>query len=185
MIDGGTGNDSIFGGAGNDSILGGAGNDILDGGSGADTIYANEGNDTADGGGNNDTFYISSDLGNLPNSIDGGVDDGGAGDTMVLQGLVDGGSYDLTTLANVTDNMETLDIRDGVDTEIVFTSQDIQNMVDDGASSVLTIMADSGDTLTFAPDVGESMAPGFTPGVDATYTISNGGQIAQIQWDVA
>jgi hypothetical protein len=103
----------------------------------------------------------------------------------MLQDLV-GGDYDLTALANVTNNIDTLDIRDGVDSNIIVSGQDIQNMVDNGEASQLLILADNGDTLTFAPEnVGESMSPGFAPGVDSTYTVTDGAQIAQIHWVVA
>jgi Ca2+-binding RTX toxin-like protein len=168
----------------NDVLIGDGGSNILAGGDGADTIYADQGNDSAQGGANNDTFYVSSSADNLPYTIDGGADDGGNGDIMVLQDLV-AGNYDLTALANVTDNIETLNIKDGVNTNLVISSDDIQRMVDDGALSQLTIMTDSGDTLTFTSSTGESMTPVFVPGVDNTYTISNGAQTAQIQWHIA
>lgn len=166
-------NDSLFGDSRDNSLSGGAGDDSLDG---------LGGNDSLDGGLGNDSLYVSSDTLDLPSSVDGGA----GADTLVLQGLVDGGSYDLTALANVTDRIETLDIRDGIATEITISGADIQNMVDTLNASQLVILADNGDTLTFSPDAAELMSPGFTPGVDGSYVVSDGGlQIAQINWDVA
>jgi Ca2+-binding RTX toxin-like protein len=101
-IDGGSGNDTIIGGDGGDTIIGGLGNDTLTGGLGSDEIDATLGNDTVDGGGNNDTIFVSVDPTHLPTSIDGGADDGGSGDTLSLQGLVDGGSYDFTDHGSIT-----------------------------------------------------------------------------------
>jgi Ca2+-binding RTX toxin-like protein len=177
-------NDDLEGDGNANIMVGGLGNDTLEGRAGADTLYANQGKDTVYGGDNNDTFYVSADLGNLPTFIDGGADDGGNGNVMMLQDLV-GGDYDLTALANVTNNIDTLDIRDGVDSNIIVSGQDIQNMVDNGDASQLFILADNGDMLTFAPDGTESMAPVFVPGVDNTYTVTDGAQIAQIHWVVA
>lgn len=136
------------------------------------------------GGDNNDTFYVSSLPGNLPTVIDGGARDGGSGNVMVLQDLVNGGSYDLTALANVTNNIDTLNIRgDGAATDITISCQDIQNMVDNNNASELTIRADSGDVLVLA---GGAITPTpFVPAVTADYTINDGGQTAVIHWVVA
>ena len=120
----------------------------LEGRAGDDTMYANEGNDTVYGGDNNDTFYVSADLANLPNSIDGGADDGGTGDTMVLQDLI--GTYDLSTLAGVSSNIETLDMSgDGVNTEITVSSADIQGMVEKQPDLELSLDID-GEALSIS-----------------------------------
>jgi Ca2+-binding RTX toxin-like protein len=171
---------NLTGSSHDDILIGDEHSNILTGGAGNDTLYVDQGFDSGFGGDNNDTFYASSSSDNLPTVIDGGT----GTDVIVLQELV-GGNYDLTPLANVTNNIDTLNIKDGVNTNILISGQDIQNMVDDGVLSHLTIIADSGDKLVFTPSAGESITPGFVPGVDDTYTISNGGQIAQIQWHIA
>ncbi|MDT8317030.1 MAG: Ig-like domain-containing protein, partial [bacterium] len=179
--------ENLTGGSGNDTLTGDTGNNVLTGGAGEDTIYANQGSDTVFGGDNNDTIHVSSST--LPTSIDGGTDDGGSGDTLVLEDL--GATFDLSGLAAVTNNIETLDIGDGIDTEITISALDIQSMVNDGTSSVLTINADSGaDSLVIDLSGGETTDYVFgDPTASGTYTIySSATQIpanivAQINWD--
>ncbi len=164
-----------------DGLVGDSSANILSGGAGDDSLNGLGGNDSLDGGLGNDSIYVSSDPGDLPNSVDGG--DGV--DTLVLQGLVDGGSYDLTALANVTDNIETLDIRDGVGTEISVTGLDVQSMVDGGTSSLLVIMADSGDSLNLTALGTAGVDYTVTPIAAGTeYTIITG-DLATIQWHIA
>ena len=66
VLDGGSGNDTIWGGAGEDTILGGSGNDdlygmsdndMIVGGDGNDYIVGGGGDDQIDGGAGNDTLY--------------------------------------------------------------------------------------------------------------------------------
>ena len=95
----------------------------------------------------------------------------------------------MTDLADVTSNIETVDISgDSNNTAMTISSLDIQNMVNDASASELTIKADSGDSLIIALDAGESIVEvfpdPFTPGVDGTYTISDGATVAVIHWDV-
>jgi len=179
----GDSNDNVLsGGEGDDILAGLGGDDTMTGGLGNDTIYADDGHDIVDAGVGNDTIHVSTDTNHLPVAIDGG--DGV--DTMILHGLVDGASFDLSAIANLADHIETLDIRDGVASNLVISGADIRNMVDNLDASQLTIQVDSGDTLTFTPDATELMSPGFTAGIDNTYIVTDGGlQIAQINWDVA
>ncbi|MFO7606039.1 MAG: hypothetical protein R6W72_07055, partial [Desulfurivibrionaceae bacterium] len=179
-------NDYLYGDARSNILIGGLGNDYLDGGGGDDFIYANQGRDTVSAGDGNDTIYVSSLT--VPNSIDGGSDNGGPGDTLVLQDL--GAAYDLTDLAAVTSNIETLNIsNDSTDTVITITSQDIQNMVNNGNASELTVKVDGGDSLNLSTVGGEDMVittidanhTDYTVYSDATHTQ----QIAQIHWEVA
>jgi Ca2+-binding RTX toxin-like protein len=180
--------ENLYGSIYGDRLEGNNSDNILTGGGGPDFL---------DGFGGNDTFHLSSDPANLPNSVDGGS----GSDTIVLHDLVDGGTYDLTNLAFAAANVETLDISEpfntsgaGTDTAITITSMDIQQMVSNGVDSILTIRADSGDSLrielfggeTVTPDPFAAVAPvPFTPGIDSTYTISfEGTQVAQIVWDV-
>ncbi|MBU1717269.1 MAG: cadherin domain-containing protein, partial [Proteobacteria bacterium] len=176
-------NDTLYGDSFDNIINGGGGNDLMYGGAGADTIYADQGNDTAKGDINNDIFHVSADLANLPTSIDGEGDNGGTGDVMVLHDLAAwGAGYDLTDLASVTHNIETLDISGDLhSTELTINSQDILNMVGDGNSSELTILADSGDS--FVLDSGAQNVP-FVLDLTADYTITDGGQTAVIHWVV-
>jgi Ca2+-binding RTX toxin-like protein len=158
---------------------GGAGNDTLIGGAGNDTIWANQGADTVKGEGDNDTIHV--DAINLPGSVDGGT----GTDTVVVHGL-DINPYDLSALASKLNYIEKLDISDGVDTAMTISTQDIQDMVDNGNSSELTIMADSGDSLVLA--AGDSfVGPAFDSGSPAgDYNISDGGGLsATIHWVIA
>jgi Ca2+-binding RTX toxin-like protein len=181
-------NDTLYGYNGANVLDGGLGDDTLSGAAGNDTIYADQGHDIASGGDNSDTIHVSANLGNLPNSIDGGTDDGGTGDTMVLHDLVIDGSYDLTDLANVTNSIETVDVRDGFGTEMIISSQDVQNMVDNGNASELIVKGDNGDTI----NLGAETANTITTVIDAThtdYTIYSDDthtlQVAQIHWETA
>ncbi|EDX82852.1 Cna protein B-type domain [Synechococcus sp. PCC 7335] len=54
FLDGGNGDDTLDGGRGNDTLFGGNGNDILIGGADNDTLDGGKGNDTLDGGRGND-----------------------------------------------------------------------------------------------------------------------------------
>jgi len=176
-------------GSGHDDVLiGDSGNNILAGGIGIDIIYANQGHDSAYGGDNNDTFYVSSLPVNLPTIIDGGARDGGDGNVMVLQNLVNGGSYNMATLAGVTSNIDTLSIRgDSAATALTISSQDLQNMVDNGTASQLSIKADSGDTLNISLAAGETMTPAVIDATHTDYTVFNAShtQIGQIHWHTA
>jgi len=179
--------DFLTGDDGVNDLIGGLGDDTLKGEAGADTIYANQGHDSAYGGDNNDTFYVSSNPANLPSVIDGGGRDAGDGNVMVLQDLVSG-SYNMATLAGVTSNMDTLSIRgDSAATALTISSQDIQNMVNNGAASQLSIKADSGDTLNISLAAGETMTPTVIDAAHTDYTVFNASltQISQIHWHTA
>ena len=178
--------DILYGDESVNVLTGGLGNDYMEGRGGNDIIYANQGKDSAQGDAGDDTFYVSSsqDI-DLATSIDGGV----GSDVMAIMNL--GVTYDLTALAAATKNIETLEINELVDvnTDITVSSLDIQNMVNIGNLSVLTIKADSGDTLNISLSAGESMSSAetvvpFTFTGDNNYTIYNAAheQIAQIHW---
>jgi VCBS repeat-containing protein len=176
---GSDGVDYLEGDGGANVLDGGAGNDTLIGGAGNDTIWANQGADTVKGEGDNDTIHV--DAINLPGSVDGGT----GTDTVVVHGL-DINPYDLSALASKLNYIEKLDISDGVDTAMTISTQDIQDMVDNGNSSELTIMADSGDSLVLA--AGDSfVGPAFDSGSPAgDYNISDGGGLsATIHWVIA
>ncbi len=57
IINGGSGNDTLYGGSGKDEIYGDAGDDTLYGNAGSDTMYGSEGNDYLSGGAGNDRLY--------------------------------------------------------------------------------------------------------------------------------
>jgi VCBS repeat-containing protein len=178
--------DWLQGDGGPNTLKGGGGNDTLDGGAGNDVIWADQGTDKVDGYGDNDTIHVSST--DLPDYVNGG--DGI--DTVEVHGL-GANPYDLTNLASKLSWVEKLDISDGVGsagvgtgTEMTISTQDIQNMVDNGNSSELTIMADSGDSLVLA--AGDSfVGPVFDPVSPAgDYNISDGGGLsATIHWVIA
>ena len=183
--------DNLYGNNENNTLFGGLGNDTMSGAGGDDLIYANQGSDKAYGGANNDTIHVSTLFADLPDLIDGGEDDGQSGDTLVLEDLdsmVHSGSYSLSPLAQVTKNIETLDIQDGFNTVLSLTSSDIQTMVQDPSGQGLTILADQGDSLVVSLSSEEIMTPvAFDPDLESTtYTILNGSdEVALIHWSVA
>ena len=198
---GSSNNDSLTGSTGNNVMTGGAGNDTLTGSGGNDVFYANEGHDTVAASGNyNDTFYVSALTANLPTVINGGGRDAGSvanhgGNVMVLQDLVDHGSYNMTDMASLNTrlvNIDTLNISDSKATALTILSSDIRNMVDNGNASQLFVEANTGDTLTISLAAGESVAQSSVTSAangstytdytvfDATMT-----QVAQVHWHAA
>lgn len=188
-------NDSLMGTTGNNVITGGAGNDTMWGDNGNDVFYANQGNDTVYGENDNDTFYVSTLAPNLPNLISGGGRDTGyvenhGGNVVVLQDLVNGGSFSMATLATKFDYIDTLNIRgDGAATQLTITSLDIRNMNDGGNTSQIFVKADSGDTLNLSLAAGETVAvSNITSLADGSqyrdYTVfdANMGQVGQVHW---
>ena len=59
LIDGVSGNDTLYGGAGNDTLLGSLGDDSLVGGSGDDILIGGPGSDTMTGGNGKDIFVLN------------------------------------------------------------------------------------------------------------------------------
>lgn len=186
--------DSLYGDAGNNLLDGGLGNDRLDGYDGNDTINILLGRDTTYGGNGDDLFYVDAQgtivNGNLPTLVDGQSNTGwqyGGGDTIKLFNL--GSSYSLTALANVTNNMEILDIRGVSNTDLSIVSLDVRNFVDGGNGSQIWIRADSGDSinlsgLTLVGDTSVSSS-GIAGTTDYTIYNSSGTQVAQIHWQTA
>lgn len=175
--------DSLYGNQEANILTGGAGNDTLDGNDGNNTLDVRLGSDTAYGGDDNDTFLSDSTGGaNLPTLLDGQT----GTDTVKLYNL--GGSYTFTNLANVSNNMETLDMRDGTSTLLNLTSSDIRSFVDAGNSSDILIKVDAGDSITLTLTGGDTTGAlaGITPGVDTTFTITNGAiTTATIHWQTS
>jgi Ca2+-binding RTX toxin-like protein len=186
--------DTLTGDGGANVLDGGAGNDTLQGGAGNDTLYAASGQDRVYGGAGDDTSHVDArasltDPANLPGLVSG--DDSTGGDTIILDNLVTG-SYSLTDLANVTNGVEILDIRNaGADTELNLTSLDVRNFVDNGNASEIWIKADSGgDSLKITLDsgAGETTSPlTQVPTADGSYAIFNAAniQVALIHWQTA
>jgi hemolysin type calcium-binding protein len=58
IVDGGTGDDTVFGGYGNDRVSGGDGNDLLVGGPGVDNLIGGAGSDRISGGVGNDRLIV-------------------------------------------------------------------------------------------------------------------------------
>ncbi|MBV5298660.1 MAG: hypothetical protein JZU64_11180, partial [Rhodoferax sp.] len=175
----------IVGGLGNDTINGGAGDDELDGSAGNDTIYATSGHDWALGGDGDDIFHIDAATpANLPWLVSGEASV--AGDTIILDNLVSG-SYSLDALASVTSTMEILDIgNSAANTDLNLTSFDVRNFVDNSNDSVITIKADSGDSLVIGLAAGETKSEISTAfGIDYTILNASSQQVAQIHWQTA
>ena len=186
-------NDALMGTTGNNVMTGGLGNDLMWGDSGNDTLFANQGRDTVYGENGDDIFYVTAAGGgttNLPTLVDGGSDNtlnNGGGDAIILQGLTTG-SYSLTALAGVTNNMEILNIRgDGANTALSLSSLDVRNFVDAGNGSRLSIRADSGDSLVINTVAGETISQVNVGAGQIDYLIFNStnNQVAQIHWQTA
>ncbi len=185
-------NDALLGTTGNNVIDGGAGNDRMWGDGGNDIIYANQGNDVVFGEVGNDTIYVSVSSVAPASLYDGGSNEVSANvdgrDTIIMQGLTNGG-YTFATLANVTDNMEGLNINgDGASTELTITSLDVRNYADAGKVSNIWITADAGDTinLTGVAAAGETYQNVAVAG-GTDYLIFNAAntQVAAIHWQTA
>lgn len=166
--------DTLTGDAGSNTLIGGLGNDSLNGSDGDDFLYANQGNDRALGGNGNDVFYVDASPTNLPTLINGEGRSGDAaalgGNTMFLGGLTTT-PYDLTALANVTRNINTLDVRDGVSTAFSLSRNDVLNITQLGVAnpnsgSHLFIRTDSGDTLSLVDDSNNALPLGASTGGD-------------------
>lgn len=92
-LDGGIGDDSLTGQAGNDLLIGGDGQDLLVGGSGLDTLKGGLGHDSLIGGYGNDSIDGESGwdigLGGQGSSARGGTSQKNAGDSLVLEVMIE------------------------------------------------------------------------------------------------
>ena len=160
-LSGGKGDDTIMGGGGTDSLVGGDGKDSLTGGTAADTFDLATGNaslagDKAIGGGGGDTFIINAaQMTSIDSStlIQGAV---GGADTLKIMGTT-GATIDLTALTN-TDNFVSINkvdvATDGVASIVQLNSASIQNLVDGGNGSVLTLALGGSDNYTIMSETG-------------------------------
>lgn len=182
-------NDILYGDSGSNTLIGGLGNDDLRGYDGNDTIDATQGFDQIYGGNGDDTILVSALSIDAAQSRYRGEGNNstafGGGDTLKLSGLV-GGAYSLTSLANVTDGMEMLDIRDGVNTSLNITSLDVRNFVDGGNGSNMWIKANTGDLLNVSTVAGETVQSfNVNSGVDYVVYDASNNQVAAIHWQTA
>lgn len=178
--------DASTGGIKNNGTIGSAGEasgdlligiEKLIGSNYADTLAAASGSSLL-GMGGNDSLYVSNTA--LP-----GIVDGGDGSDTVYVSSMNAGSVSMSALASLLSNVETLNIRDGVNSSTSFTATDIQHIVNNGTSSALTILASSGDTFVFNPDVGQTMTSNSLGSGNVDYTISSGGStVATVHWQV-
>jgi len=178
-------NDSLYGNTIDNILDGGLGDDHLYASAGDDILIVNQGHDTAIGDVGSDTFIVSANvIDDLPAIIDGGEGaESGYGDMVVMEGLE--GTYNLNDLAGVTSQIETLQISDGVGTQLELSCADILSMVGDGSGSELTIIADGTDTLVLSG--AETLNVPFVADVSADYIVTNetGTETAVIHWVVA
>ena len=178
-------NDNLTGDSNANVLDGGLGNDTLTGNAGNDTLDVRFGRDTASGGNDDDTFWVDSNGGaNLPTLVDGGANTAwtsGGGDAVKLFNLVNGGSYTLTALAGVTNNMEILDIRDGVNTTLNLASLDVRNFADGGNGSQIWVRANTGDTINVNLVAGETLVQvNGAAGIDYTVFNASAVQVGQV-----
>jgi Ca2+-binding RTX toxin-like protein len=181
--------DILYGDISNNLIIGGAGNDDLRGYDGNDTIDATQGLDQIYGGNGDDTILVNATSVGAAAQYRGEGNNStafGGGDSIKLSGLVAGG-YNLTPLANETDSMEMLDIRDGVSTSLSATSLDIRNFVDGGNGSNIWIKADAtGDLFQLTRVAGETVQEfNVANGIDYLVFDAANNQVAAIHWQTA
>ncbi|WP_291926973.1 calcium-binding protein [Limnohabitans sp.] len=173
------GNDILSAGSGNDTLYGGDGNDSITGGGGADSLVAGDGVDTLTGGSGVDTFDLAT--GNTSLAGDK-VYSGGGGDTFIVNAanlssidvntLIQGTSAGVDTLQIKATAGATIDLRaltntdnfvsinkvdvatDGVASIVQLNSASIQNLVDGGNGSVLTLALGGSDNYTIMSETG-------------------------------
>jgi Ca2+-binding RTX toxin-like protein len=180
--------DTLYGDNINNTIIGGQGNDVLAGRDGNDILDVSEGRDTAYGDGGDDIFIVNVASNNTPNYIHGGSDLNSfnlGGDTIRLTGLTSGQNYSLSTIANVTDFVEIVDIRDTINSTLTLGSNDVQNIMNQGNGANLFIKADSGDTLNLSLNADQTMSS-FNVHNGTSYVIYTGStQVAAVHWQTA
>jgi len=134
-INGSINADKIAGDANANIIHADSGNDIISGNGGADLLYGENGNDT---------FVV-----NAAHLATLSLASGGAGtDTLMSSGWSFAAGSLYTDNAKYA-NIEVVDVRNSVAGEAsIINAYDIQSMVDTGATSVLQLNMDVGDTLT-------------------------------------
>ncbi|MCX7560941.1 Hint domain-containing protein [Sulfitobacter sp. F26204] len=127
IIDGGTGDDSIFGEGGDDTITGGTGSDTLFGDDGDDSFFLAQG-DVADGGDGEDLFILTDlgEAGSSPITIDGGTTGEPGGDTLDLNGLADRSTLVYSASAGDSDAFDgTITMLDGT----IVNFSNIENII--------------------------------------------------------
>jgi Ca2+-binding RTX toxin-like protein len=183
-------NDTLVGNSQGNTLIGGAGNDniSISGSSiGNNIIDVSSGHDTASGGNGDDLFIVDIAAANLPSRINGQGNNQsllGGGDTVQLTGMTTS-PYNLAALANVTDNMEILNIKDGTNTRLDIASLDVRNLVDGGNGSQMWIKADTGDTINIGLVAGETVQSFAVSGGTDYLVFNAGNQVAQIHWQTA
>jgi len=189
-----------------DTIRGSSVNNHINAGAGNDLIFINNGGkDTVYGGAGDDTVVASVDAitGNVANNWSNRftlVDGQGGNDTLALEGFVNGAAYELATLVGLVRSVETIDISQQAyglqasSTNMTVSTQSIQGLMASGSSSVINIIGDNTDKLSFSLGAGESVWFNGTQlgsAIDLTdvgiYAIhdANNNVVAQVNWTVA
>lgn len=147
-----------------DTLRGSSSINSIWGGGGADAIYGAGGGDYLLGEAGNDTFYLSSTEIGAVAVVNGGADTDRVSATNTW-------SFSAGTFTDAKwENIEEIYARDGTtgaSESFGLNATDIQNIVDNGNSSALTLYLDSGDTFTFASGSGAAsytQTGGFTNG---------------------
>ncbi|HEY3432278.1 MAG TPA: calcium-binding protein [Rhodocyclaceae bacterium] len=214
VLTGGAGNDVLQGMAGADTLDGGIGNDTASYADASAGVVAslvtgtfggvsfsssnggvfNNGNAAAAGDAGGDSLINIENLtGSAYNDTFGasmsqtGFIDGGAGtDTAVIAGLTTG-SQSLSLLANLLHNMEALNIRaDAVNSTVLMSAADIQNITSVSSAPELTILANTGDAISLTLSGGQTLNTNALGGGNTDYTIMNGATtVAVVHWQAA
>jgi Ca2+-binding RTX toxin-like protein len=161
VLTGDTANNSISGGAGNDTITGGGGADTLIGGAGADTFLVSSAQLNTSG-----LQVWGSAAANTNES---------AVDTLVLTGTANN-TAGAALVANAAGKIGGIDVvdftADAYADTFTLTAANIQNIVDNGASSDLTVKLGSGDVLTISSS-GQSYVSTSATATSGTSSVSS------------
>ena len=199
-LDGGDDDDVLMGGAGDDTLVYHDDNDVLLGGSGDDTFVIDAHQLVNHHMG--ETVHIDSydeSAGILANAADtddytlsetmqSGMDGGSGDDTLRIEAdndvSIELGEGDYEDAISAIDNIENIDLTHGDgDVNLGLSLDDVVNLTDE--NNVLTILADSGDSVTFNDDAANQPVAGASgEEVDGfttyTYFDDGGGVLAKI-----
>ena len=136
-ISGDNGNDTIRGGLGRDTLKGGNNNDSLSGGDNNDMLYGDSGADTLNGGVGSDRFYGGTGNDALQSNLDA------VEDTFYF-----GRNYDIDTITNFEEGVDTLAINDNIWGGGKTAAQVVADYATvNGAGTQITFAFGGGDTL--------------------------------------
>ena len=174
MIDGGSGDDTVYAGDGSDTIQAGEGNDYIDAGAGADTMAGGTGNDT----------YIVDNSGDVVTELpDSGFDTVQSSVTYELPADVENlaltGTSDINGTGNALDNVITgntsANMLYGLEGNDTLTGN-ADNDTLDGGLGADTLIGGAGNDTYYIDNIGDAITENANEGTDTvnsniTYTL--------------